>query len=50
MRGEIESTLSAVTGVRTAFLPPLMMLYVILGGGLIGALGGALSLRRYLNV
>jgi cell division transport system permease protein len=50
MRGQVESTLSAVVGVRPVFLEPLMMLAVVLGGGLMGALGSALSLRRYLKV
>ena len=50
MRGYIEATLSAVTGIRTVFLDPMTMLAMVLGGGLMGALGSALSLRRYLNV
>jgi cell division transport system permease protein len=49
-RGHVESTLSAVVGVKPAFLEPLVMLAVVLGGGAIGALGSALSLRRYLRV
>jgi cell division transport system permease protein len=50
LRGYVEGTLSAVTGVRTVFLDPLTALYIVLGGGLMGALGSALSLRRYLQV
>lgn len=50
LRGQIESTFSAVTGVRTVFLDPLTMLGVVLGGAMLGALGSALSLRRYLQV
>jgi cell division transport system permease protein len=50
MRGYIEATVSAVTGIRTVFLDPLTMLAMVLGGGMMGALGSALSLRRYLNV
>lgn len=50
LRGSLESTLSAVTGVRLSFLPPLTMLAVVLGGAVIGALGSALSLRRHLRV
>jgi cell division transport system permease protein len=50
LRGYVESTLSAVTGVRTVFLDPLTALCIVVGGGLMGALGSALSLRRYLQV
>jgi cell division transport system permease protein len=50
MRGHVESTLGAVTGIRTVFLDPLTMLAMVVGGGMMGALGSALSLRRYLNV
>jgi cell division transport system permease protein len=50
LRGTLESTLSAVTGVRLEFLPPLTMLAVIFGGAIIGAFGSALSLRRHLRV
>jgi cell division transport system permease protein len=50
LHGTLEATLSAVTGVRLSFLPPLTVLAVILGGAAVGALGSALSLRRYLRV
>jgi cell division transport system permease protein len=50
MRGYVEGTLSAVTGVRTVFLDPLTVLSVVAGAGTIGALGSAISLRRYLSV
>ena len=50
LRGTLEATLSNVTGVRLSFLPPLTVLGVISGGALIGGLGSALSLRRYLRV
>jgi cell division transport system permease protein len=50
LRGYVEGTLSAITGVRTVFLSPLTALAIIAGGGSIGALGSALSLRRYLQV
>ena len=50
LRGEIEGTLSAVTGVRTVFLEPLAIFAMLLGSGVVGALGSALSLRRYLHV
>lgn len=50
LHGTLEATLSVVTGVRLSFLPPLTLLAVILGGAAVGALGSALSLRRYLRV
>ena len=50
MRGRIETTLATLTGVTTEFLSPLTVLTVIVLAGLIGALGSALSLRRYLQV
>lgn len=50
VRGQIDSTIAALTGVRAAFLPPLVALALVLGGGLAGALGSAVSLRRYLSV
>ena len=50
VRGQLEATLGAVTGVRTAFLQPTTALAIVLGGGLAGAVGSALSLRRYLRV
>jgi cell division transport system permease protein len=50
LRGQVESTFSAVTGVRTVFLDPVTMLGIVLGGALLGAAGSALSLRRYLQV
>jgi hypothetical protein len=36
--------------VHTVFLHPLMALGVLVAGGVVGALGSALSLRRYLLV
>lgn len=50
MHGYIEATLSAVTGIRTVFLDPLVVLAIVAGGACMGALGSALSLRRYLHV
>jgi cell division transport system permease protein len=49
-RGHIEATLSTLTGVHPAFLSPLTVLGVIAAAGAFGALGSALSLRRYLQV
>ncbi len=50
MRGYVEGALGAVTHVRTVFLDPLSALCIVIGGGMMGALGSALSLRRYLQV
>lgn len=50
VRGRIETTLATLTGVTTEFLSPLTVLAVIALAGLIGGLGSALSLRRYLQV
>jgi cell division transport system permease protein len=50
VRGQLEATLSALTGVRTVFLQPTTALAIVLGGALAGATGSALSLRRYLRV
>jgi cell division transport system permease protein len=50
MRGYVEGTFGSVLGVRTIFLHPLIVLALILGGAAVGALGSALSLRRYLRV
>jgi cell division transport system permease protein len=50
MRDDLDTTLAALTGIRFAFLSPLMLVSLLVGGGLVGALGSALSLRRYLAV
>ncbi|HEX4351421.1 MAG TPA: permease-like cell division protein FtsX [Polyangiales bacterium] len=50
LRGHIEATISTLTGVRTSFLSPLTVLAIIVLAGLTGAVGSALSLRRYLQV
>lgn len=50
LRGQVDDTLAALTGVRATFLSPLVALGLVLGGGAIGALGSAVSLRRYLAV
>lgn len=50
LRGQVESTLVALTGMRMVFLAPLSMLAIVLGGGAVGAIGSALSLRRYMAV
>lgn len=50
IRGHLEATLSVLTGVRTVFLDPLTILALLLGAAVVGALGSAMSLRRYLTV
>jgi hypothetical protein len=36
--------------VRAVFLDPLWAIAMVAGGGLVGAMGSALSLRRYLSI
>jgi cell division transport system permease protein len=50
LREHLDATLAALAGVRTAFLTPALALGVLAAGTLAGALGSALSLRRYLGV
>jgi cell division transport system permease protein len=50
LRGRVETTLSAFTGVSSVFLSPLTVAGVIAAAGTLGGLGSALSLRRYLKV
>jgi len=50
LRGHLDGTLAALTGMRAAFLDPWMLVAIIVGGAFIGAAGSALSLRRYLAV
>lgn len=50
VREPLDETIAAMAGVRTLFLPPTLALALVLGGGLLGAAGSAISLRRYLTV
>lgn len=50
LRDQVDGTLAALAGIRTAFLTPAMALGVLFAGTLAGAAGSALSLRRYLAV
>jgi cell division transport system permease protein len=50
LAGRVDETLAALAGVQTVFLSPGTVLAILFGGGLIGALGSALSVRRYLAV
>jgi len=50
LRGPLDATVASLAGIRTVFLHPFMALGVLVAGGFVGALGSALSLRRYLVV
>lgn len=50
MRGVLDSTFATLTGVGTVFLRPAMIFGIVIGGALVGALGSAVALRRYLVV
>jgi cell division transport system permease protein len=50
LRGRVEATIATFTGVETVFLSPLTVASVVTAAGVIGCLGSALSLRRYLKV
>jgi len=50
LRDRADGMLTALTGTRLLFLSPLAMVGLLVGGALAGAIGSALSLRRYLVV
>jgi len=50
VRGTADSTLGALVGLRLELLSPLVLLALVFSGGVAGALGSALALRRYLVV
>tara|TARA_B100001750_G_scaffold190615_1_gene160802 strand:- start:584 stop:1465 length:882 start_codon:yes stop_codon:yes gene_type:complete len=50
MRGAIDRSLAEFLGSRAVFLDAWVLFALVLGGGLIGAAGSAISLRRYLTV
>lgn len=50
LRGTLDGALTTLTGMRLVFLGPLTVVAIIAGGALTGALGSALSLRRYMAV
>jgi cell division transport system permease protein len=49
-RPQVEASLTSLTGVHTVFLSGSSVFAVIAAAGVIGALGSALSLRRYMQV
>jgi cell division transport system permease protein len=50
LSGRVDEALAALAGVRSVFLSPGAVLALLVGGGIVGALGSALSVRRYLTV
>ena len=50
VRNHVDATLASLAGVHTLFLHPVVAVALVVGGGLVGATGSALSLRRYLGV
>lgn len=46
----VDSTLAALTGSRVVFLGAWTLVSLLVGGALIGAIGSAVSVRRYLSV
>jgi cell division transport system permease protein len=50
LRSQVDSTLGPLTGMRLSFLSPLLVLGIVLAGAIAGALGSAVSIRRYLAV
>ncbi|RLB55202.1 MAG: ABC transporter permease [Deltaproteobacteria bacterium] len=50
LRGELDGSLAILTGAQIGFLTPATIAAIILGGGATGALGSAVSLRRYLDI
>jgi cell division transport system permease protein len=50
LRAEVGATLHAFLDMQPVFLSPLVMAALLLAGGLVGAAGSALSVRRYIAV
>jgi cell division transport system permease protein len=50
LRGQVDAALSPLSGMRVAFLSPLVALAIPFLGALLGGLGSAISIRRYLRV
>lgn len=50
LRGQIDAALAPLAGMRVSFLPPLVVVGIVLAGALLGAGGSVLSIRRYLKV
>ncbi|MFT3921736.1 MAG: permease-like cell division protein FtsX [Myxococcales bacterium] len=50
LRGQINAALVPMLGMRLSFLSPVVVVSVLVSGALTGALGSALSIRRYMSV
>jgi cell division transport system permease protein len=50
LRAEVGGALRAFLDMQPVFLSPLMMTGLLVAGGAVGALGSALSVRRYIRV
>lgn len=50
LRGQVNATLVPLLGMRLSFLSPTLVLAVLVSGTITGALGSALSIRRYMAV
>jgi cell division transport system permease protein len=50
LHSQIDATLAPIAGLRLSFLHPLAVLGIVVAGGLTGALGSAVSIRRYMSV
>lgn len=50
LRGQIDAALAPLSGMKVSFLPPLLVVAIVLAGAGLGALGSAFSIRRYLKV
>lgn len=49
-RNALQGSVASLMGIELSFLHPLILFAVIGGGALLGGLGSAISLRRYLEV
>jgi cell division transport system permease protein len=50
LRPQVDATMAAFAGVQLVFLRPAMAVGLLFGGAAVGALGSALSVRRYIAV
>jgi cell division transport system permease protein len=50
LHGHLDAALAPLAGMKVAFLPPLVAIAIPVSGALLGALGSAVSIRRYLRV
>jgi cell division transport system permease protein len=50
LRTPVDAALAPLSGMRLSFLPPLLALLILASGAGLGALGSAVSIRRYLQV